>query len=187
MRSRLVLVVLSGTVIVGTAFYHAGNVSATAVDPPGSFRGTTLAVGKFGSFDVFNAKVLENSPGREHRRKLWLSWQKTKGTSDVYVQSNVWDPGGSTGWHTHPGHSLIIVTAGEVTAYEGDDPQCTPHVYKAGDGFVDHGGDHVHNIRNEGDVAASTIAVQVIPARPDGSSSAGDRRVDAPNPGSCPF
>ena len=52
----------------------------------------------------------------------------------MYVQSNVWQPGGSTGWHTHPGHSLIIVTAGTVTAYEGDDPDCTPHVYTAGDG-----------------------------------------------------
>ena len=48
--------------------------------------------------------------------------QKTKGASDLYVQSNVWAPGGTTGWHTHPGHSLIIVTAGTVTAYDGDDP-----------------------------------------------------------------
>jgi quercetin dioxygenase-like cupin family protein len=179
-----------GILMVGTAtlaLYYARSLSATAVDPPGSFRGTTLALGKFGSFDVFNAKVLENPGEGKHKKKLWLSWQKTKGTSDVYVQSNVWDPGGSTGWHTHPGHSLIIVTAGEVTAYEGDDPSCTPHVYKAGQGFVDPGGGHVHNIRNEGSVAASTIAVQVIPAHPDGSPSINDRRVDAPNPGNCPF
>ena len=191
MQRRLGLFVLFGAVLVGTAFYRAGNVSATAVDPPGTFRGTTLALGKFGSFEVFNDQVLENSTGLEHGKghgnRQWLSWQKTKGTSDVYVQSNVWDAGGSTGWHTHPGHSLIIVTAGEVTTYEGDDRYCTPHVYKVGDGFVDAGGDHVHNIRNEGNVPASTIAVQVIPAHPDGSSSAGDRRVDAPSPGNCPF
>jgi hypothetical protein len=30
------------------------------------------------------------------------------GASEVYVQNNVWAPGGSTGWHTHPGHSLIF-------------------------------------------------------------------------------
>jgi quercetin dioxygenase-like cupin family protein len=187
MRRKPICLGLLTAAIAITALYYAGSVSATAVDPPGSFRGSTLAVGKFGSFEVFNAKVLEDPSALKHRKKLWLSWQKTKGTSDVYVQSNVWDAGGSTGWHTHPGHSLIIVTAGEVTTYEGDDPRCTPHVYKVGEGFVDPGGDHVHNIRNEGSVTASTIAVQVIPARPDGSSSVSDRRVDVSNPGNCPF
>lgn len=187
MRKRLTWLVLFSIAVVGTVFYHARSVSATPVDPPGSFSGTTLAVGKFGSFDVFNARVIENSTNSKNRKKLWLSWQKTKGTSDVYVQSNLWQPGGSTGWHTHPGHSLIIVTAGEVTAYEGDDPHCTPNVYKVGQGFVDPGGDHVHNIRNETNAMATTIAVQVIPARPDGSSSAMDRREDAANPGNCPF
>jgi hypothetical protein len=98
----------------------------------------------------------------------------------VYVQSNVWDPGGTTGWHTHPGHSLIIVTAGVITAYEGDDPTCTPHVYTPGMGFVDEGGGHVHVLRNEGTVEASTIAVQLIPA-------SATRRIDAPNPGHCSF
>jgi len=106
--------------------------------------------------------------------------QKIKGQSDVYVQSNVWQPGGSTGWHTHPGHSIIIVTAGAVTAYEGDDPSCKPAVYTQGMTFVDPGGDHVHLIRNEGAVAASTMAVQVIPA-------GATRRIDAPDPGNCHF
>lgn len=134
---------------------------------------TTLAKGRFGGIDVFNQKVIPNG-------NVWLSLQKTKGDSDVYVQTNTWQPGATTGWHTHPGHSLITVTAGTLTAYEGDDPDCKPHVYTVGMGIVDPGGDHVHNIRNEGTVDASTIAVQVIPA---GSS----RRIDALNPGNCPF
>jgi hypothetical protein len=98
----------------------------------------------------------------------------------VYIQSNVWAPGGHTGWHTHPGHSLILVTSGTVTAYEGDDPTCTPHVYTQGQGFVDHGGDHVHIIRNEGPVEARTMAVQLVPA------GAG-RRTGVPAPGNCAF
>ena len=69
-----------------------------------------------------------------HNRDVWLSFQKTKGSSDLYVQSNVWAPGGSTGWHTHPGHSLIIVTAGTVTAYDGDDAECQPARLHAGNG-----------------------------------------------------
>jgi predicted metal-dependent enzyme (double-stranded beta helix superfamily) len=143
--------------------------------------GTTLAVGRFGKIDVFNHLLPSNDRREEEdKHNIWLSWQKTKGLSDLYVQSNVWAPGGSTGWHTHPGHSLIIVTAGTVTAYEGNDPECKPSVYTQGMGFVDPGGDHVHLIRNEGTVSASTIAVQLLPA-------GAQRRIDAPNPGNCPF
>jgi hypothetical protein len=105
--------------------------------------------------------------------------QKTRGASDVYVQSNVWQPGGSTGWHTHPGHSLIVVTAGTLTAYHANDPDCAPHVYTVGMGFVDEGGDHVHLIRNEDPLEeARNIAVQLIPA-------GATRRVDAAAPVAC--
>jgi quercetin dioxygenase-like cupin family protein len=140
------------------------------------FTGTTLALGRFGEIDATN----HQAPPVGLAGPAWLSFQQTKGPSDVYVQNNVWDPGGSTGWHTHPGHSLIIVTAGAVTAYEGDDPSCTPHTYRVGQGFVDEGGDHVHIIRNEGAVEARTVAVQVIPA------GAG-RRIDAPASTDCAF
>ena len=153
MRRKLAWLVLFGAAIVVTTLY-VGKAMAT---PASGFVGTTLALGRFGEIDTFNQLI--PSPGN-----VWLSMQKTKGLSDVYVQSNVWQPGGSTGWHTHPGHSLIIVTAGTVTAYEGDDPDCTPHVYTQGMGFVDPGGKHVHIVRNEGPVQASTIAVQLIPA-----------------------
>jgi hypothetical protein len=47
-------------------------------------------------------------------------------------------------------------------------------------GFVDPGGDHVHILRNEGDVEAKTIAVQLIPA--DAA-----RRIDVADPGNCHF
>lgn len=82
------------------------------------------------------------------------------------------------GWHTHPGHSLIIVTAGTVTAYEGHDPGCKPTVYTEGMGFLDQGGGHVHILRNEGAVEARTITVQLIP---EGAV----RRIDAPAPENC--
>jgi hypothetical protein len=54
-------------------------------------------------------------------------------------------------------------------------------------GFVDPGGGHVHIIRNEGTVEARTIAVQLIRAHADGSSSAADRRIDVADPGNCSF
>ena len=177
MRRRLTWLVLLSAAIVVTALYHARNVLGT---PANGFTGTTLAVGRFGEINVFNHLVPPNTREEEHKRNIWLSLQKTKGFSDLYVQSNVWAPGGSTGWHTHPGHSLIIVTAGTVTAYEGNDPDCKPSVYTPGMGFVDPGGGHVHILRNEGDVEARTIAVQLIPAD-------AVRRIDAEDPGNCHF
>jgi hypothetical protein len=176
MRTQLLWVSVLATVILGATAY-IGKVQAT---PAAGFTGTTIAVGRFDDIDASNHMFFPEGSLRRRFKNLWLSFQKTKGPSDLYVQSNVWTPGGTTGWHTHPGHSLIIVTAGAVTAYEGDDPTCTPHVYTAGMGFVDQGGDHVHVIRNEGSVEARTVAVQLIPA-------GATRRIDAEGNAGCPF
>ena len=173
MRRKLTWVVLFSAAIMVTALYHAKKVMAT---PSEGFTSTTLAKGRFGEIDVFNRFLPPSAP----LSKLWLSWQKTKGSSDLYVQSNVWQPGGSTGWHTHPGHSLITVTAGTLTAYEGNDPDCKPHVFTTGMGFVDPGGDHVHIVRNESTDVAETVVVQLIPAGQP-------RRIDVPDPGNCHF
>lgn len=176
MRRRLMWGLALGGIIVGAAGY-AGNVLAT---PASGFTGTTIAVGRLGEIDVTGQVVSDDQDESNSKKNVWLSLQKTKGASDLYVQSNVWAPGGTTGWHTHPGHSLITVTAGAVTAYEGDDPSCTPTVYTVGTTFVDPGGDHVHVLRNEGTVEARTIAVQLLPA-------GGTRRIDATGSTGCSF
>ena len=170
MRRGITRLVVFSAVIVVAAVFYAGHVGAT---PGSGFTSTTLAKGKFGDIDVFNKFILPKGG-------IWLSLQKTEGDSDLYVQSNTWQPGGTTGWHTHPGHSVIIVTAGTVTEYDGNDPTCTPHVYTQGMTFVDPGGSHVHIIRNEGNVVATNIAVQLIPAGQP-------RRIDVADPGNCPF
>src|SRR5215510_10533436 len=160
MRRELTVLMLLTAMCLLSAPY-ASRLRAT---PASGFVGTTIAVGRFGEINAFNSIIPPDFWKNRHHADLWLSLQKTKGKSDVYVQSNV--------WHTHPGHSLIIVTAGEVTAYDGDDPKCKPTVYTVGMGLVDPGGDHIHNLRNEGAVEARTIAVQLIPAD-------ATRRIDA--------
>lgn len=165
MRRRLVWTLIGGFAIAGI---YAGRLMAT---PANGFTSTTVAVARFGEIDVKNHTLPAD---------IWQAHLKTQGESDVYLQSNVWAPGGTSGWHSHPGHSLILVTAGSVTAYEGDDPACTPHVYTQGQGIVDPGGDHVHVIRNEGTVEARTITVQLIPAM-------AMRRIDVAAPGNCSF
>jgi hypothetical protein len=165
MRRRAVLLCLAGAAV---AAVYGATLRATSSS---GFTASTLAVGRLGTVHVEN-EARSGGP--------WHANLETEGISDLYVQSNLWLVGGSTGWHTHPGHSLIIVTAGAVTAYEGDDPTCTPHVYTQGMAFVDPGGDHVHLLRNEGTVEARTVAVQMIPA-------GATRRIDAPDPGYCRF
>ena len=155
----------------------AGTARATQATPSPGFKGTTLAMATFGEI---NSHVIAE-PG-------WQEKLQTHGRSDLFVQQNTWDPVAckcvpSTGWHTHPGPSLVIVTQGTVTEYDGDDPACTPHVYSANtadNSFVDIGGGAVHIIRDESGAPAQTVAVQLIPA---GSN----RRVDAPSPGNCSF
>jgi quercetin dioxygenase-like cupin family protein len=177
MRRRLTWLVLLGAAILGVALFHTSRVSAT---PATGFVGTTIAKGTLAAFDVSNRIPLPSTTEEREDAKYWVSKQKTNGASDLYVQSNVWQPGGSTGWHTHPGHSLVIVTAGTITNYMSDDPTCSPMVYSAGMSFVDEGGSHSHLIRNEGTDIATGIAVQLIPA-------GATRRIDvATVPSNCP-
>jgi hypothetical protein len=173
MKLKLILAVVAAVVaaVVGVGLY-SGTVLAT----PSTVTTTILAKSRFADIDLKAHSI----PAR-----LWRAKIKTHGASDVYVVDNklaaktTTTPGGTTGWHSHPGPSLIQVVAGTVTNYEGDDPSCTPHVYTAGMGFVDAGGKDVHMLVNEGSVPAETIAVQLLPQD-------AVRRIDAPDPGNCP-
>jgi uncharacterized cupin superfamily protein len=173
MQKSLACLVLFSVTMATIAYNDLRMAMATEAE---GYKSTSLALGRFREIDVTSAfQSGHKAAGDEQAGQLL---QQTKGLSDVYVQSNTLAPGGSTGWHVHLGQSLVIVTAGTVTDYEGRDPKCRPHVYTNGMGFVDPGGEHVHNIRNEGDVEARTIAVQFIPA--DAA-----RRIDVADPGNC--
>ncbi len=88
---------------------------------------------------------------------------------------------GNTGWHSHPGPVVVLITAGEMSFYDSDDPTCTARRYTAGQAFVDSGQGHVHIARNEGTVplVLSATYFDVPPA--------GAFRIDAPAPGNCQF
>ena len=176
MKTRLLLVLVLAA--IGAAFY-VGTVLATNAN---GFSGRTVATASFGGFDEH-----VNTQDPQH----WNALLRTIGRSDLYVQENTWDPTTcnpspcvpTTGWHTHPGPSLIIVTQGTLTTYDGDDPSCTPHVYTAGtanNSFIDPGDGHVHIIRDESGAVARDIAVQLIPA-------GATRRQNADDPGNCNF
>ena len=109
----------------------------------------------------------------------WHVEVKAKDALDLAVQSIVFQPGGNSGWHRHPGPVFIQVVAGEMTFYESDDPTCTPVRRKAGEGYLDKG-EHAHFARNETGTPSQNIVTYLAPP---GVAL----RIDQPNPGNCPF
>jgi hypothetical protein len=45
-------------------------------------------------------------------------------TRETVVQQIVLSPGGHTGWHSHPGPVVVLVKAGALTFYSGENPEC---------------------------------------------------------------
>jgi quercetin dioxygenase-like cupin family protein len=109
----------------------------------------------------------------------WQAKIKTKGNSDLHFVQVTIQPGGTIGWHSHPGLSFVIVKSGTATFYDGDDPSCTPHVVTAGSSAFEPAG-HVHIVRNEGDVPLVNVVMQLVP-------TGAPRLISEPSPGNCPF
>jgi len=79
----------------------------------------------------------------------------TKGAVIFRTAQNTIVPGGSSGWHSHPGIVLVTVKVGTVTFYSAD---CSLNVYPAGTSFVEREGDGPGLARNEGTVDAIVVA-----------------------------
>jgi hypothetical protein len=91
-------------------------------------------------------------------------------------------PGGYSGWHSHPGITIVSVVSGTITSFESDDPTCSPHLIPAGTAVVEqHDSSHTRFIRNEGTVPLVFLATHIVPP------SATTTRIDEPDPGNCPF
>ncbi|WP_336001701.1 cupin domain-containing protein [Halorientalis halophila] len=64
--------------------------------------------------------------------------------STMIVAEVTWEPGGTSGWHRHPGVVFVSVLEGDVeVTWERD---CVPRTYAEGEGFFDPG--VIHNADN---------------------------------------
>ena len=99
--------------------------------------------------------------------------EPSTGESDTYVQDFTIAPGGYSGWHSHPGHSFVMVRSGTASFYQAADP-ATPQVYPAGTGFVEEPW-VVHNAVNEGDTDLELFVFYLLP-------KGAQRRIDEPAP-----
>ena len=99
---------------------------------------------------------------------------------DTAYQQLTIQPGGHTGWHTHPGPTFVAVTSGEGTLYQAA-AGCPSIKYGPGAGFMQPPTE-VHNMRTEG---TEPLVIWAFYALPPGTSNAAIR-IDQPQPAGCP-
>jgi len=173
--ARVALAAIAGTIAAVFIACSQDDKTPTAVHRPGqpnltaSSGQTSVLLGR-SAIDPFHV----HSDFDKNRVEINVT-----DPSDIFVNSSTVAPGGTTGWHKHPGPILVTVTGGVFTYYHGDDPTCTPHVYPAGTAFVELPND-VHIGRNEGSDPLTWVATGIIPR---GAAP----RIDMPAPGNCPF
>jgi len=132
-----------------------------------ALTGVAIATGSTGSVvsAVIGAGSMPNGAG----------FAATPGTNTVVAQFT-FGPNSSTGWHTHPGKTLVTVKSGTFTVYHARD--CAPTVYGPGDAFVELPST-VHVGRNEtGSVVELGVVFFGVPI-------GGSPRVDQPQPEDC--
>jgi hypothetical protein len=142
----------------------AAFAAVTMASPASGVTPTLLARGTYGAFKV---KSVEQSP---------IEFEaEAKPAIDIVVRRHDYAVNSTTGWHSHPGPVFITVTQGTLTYYEYDDPNCTPHLVSAGQGFVDDGRGHI--VRNESGHPAQDLSVITAPV---GGAFRGE--LNAPGP-----
>jgi quercetin dioxygenase-like cupin family protein len=130
----------TGLVLVGCLAALATVPSAANATPGSGVSGTVLAQGV-----------------SEGTLKL-----KAKGRTDVVVRTITVEPGGSTGWHHHPGQVLAVVKSGTLTRTLDD---CSVKVTGAGAAFVEPSGTyHRHIGRNLGSEPVVLYVTYLLPA-----------------------
>ncbi len=144
--------------------------------------GLALATPTVGAFDnnILSAGLANNDIHAHGFVQLadadFFAAVHTDGASNVIVQDVKFSPGGTTGWHRHPGVLLLTLAAdsGPVDWY---DAQCGKVTYQAGDTWTE--GTKLHDVVNNSSMYAHFLVTYVVPAVvPAGSN----KRTDEPAP-----
>lgn len=128
-------------VVIGTVAAVAVVPSAAIATPGSGVTGTILAKG--------------TTDGTLHIKPA-------QGATDVTVRTITITPGGTTGWHHHPGQVLVVVQSGTLTRTLDD---CSLEVTSAGKAFVEPAGSkHRHMGRNLGTEPLVLVVSYLLPA-----------------------
>jgi quercetin dioxygenase-like cupin family protein len=104
----------------------------------------------------------------------------TNGCDTAFQQATV-PPGGSSGWHTHPGATFVGIGQGEITYDHVVGGACHSETFSAGSGFGQMPTE-VHNGRN---ASSGTLVIYTMYVLPTGTPNTGIR-IDQPQPTGCP-
>jgi quercetin dioxygenase-like cupin family protein len=121
-RTRRLIVVAAAAVIALTIGLAS---AALASSTSGTITGTVIGVGSM---------------------KTGMGLAVHPGTNTI-IQQLTFGPHSSTGWHSHPGKTLVTVQSGTFTVYHDN---CHSMTYSAGDAFVELPSS-IHVGRNETD------------------------------------
>jgi quercetin dioxygenase-like cupin family protein len=83
---------------------------------------------------------------------------RTSGAAQVATFTLTLDPGGFTGWHTHPGILIATVQSGTVVRQVG----CRSHTYRPGEVFVEHGDQPTGQVTNPSPTEPAAFSVTQI-------------------------
>jgi hypothetical protein len=152
--------------------------AATSSVPPGSFNSVLQARGALshGSLQV-------------------------KAGGDIVVTMNTVNFPGSSGWHSHPGGAIVVVTQGQITTYrsvasdqgEGDgdgndNARCVTNVYNVGDAFIERPGESLNAVNTTPLTTTNPTRQAIVWATFPGVPHVTSPRTDTlTKPAACPF
>src|SRR5215208_1818552 len=139
MKRTILLVAVAVTVL-------AVFVGAALATQPKGVTPTPLTRATLGTFEAENNGIEAESD---------------RTSADFAIAKVLIEPGGTTGWHHHPGVALVSVNSGSVTEY---DAKCHKSVVKAGEGFSETNGE-VHVVRNRGKANAVLYVTFIAPTK----------------------
>jgi quercetin dioxygenase-like cupin family protein len=156
------------TAVVGTGALLIGSALATPI------RNATAETARGPLVDRPLAVNWKFAPG--NRVKL-----QTKGPMEIAFQRIAIGPGGSLGWHSHPGPTVVTVSRGTLSFYHAE--ECNEEIeYGTGMSFSNMP-DEIHLARNEGTEEVVVFAVYFVPV----ATPPLPLRNDQPLPGpGCP-
>jgi quercetin dioxygenase-like cupin family protein len=151
-RPTLTIGALAIPVVIGLAVVAImGTAQAT---PPVGQSTEVLARGTTADELLLMAKgTLPNQKAHPWRGTYKTPW-------DVTSLRITLPPGGSTGWHRHPGPGFMVVTQGAVTVFAND---CRKTTYAKGQAYVEVPG-LVNLVRNDGAEPAVFVGSFVVPS-----------------------
>lgn len=180
---------MAGVIALVSAISCGGYMLKLWASPASGLTRVLIGRGSFGSFMVNTDQNQTLNPPANPDGSIPKPFQyvakgqaldKTEPAVDMEVDAHYYNPLASTGWHKHPGPVYIIVTSGQLTFYEYDDPTCSPKVYSKGQGFVDYGSGHIGFNKDPNNPASDvTLAITSV-------GGAFRTELDAPGP-FCPF